>query len=113
MIKRQLPTPELLRKLLRYVPVTGKLFWRERPVEMFSDNGNGQKANASGWNTRYANKEAFTSNNTKGYRIGHIKRIRLGRLALSGLWKQVSGRKTKSITRMEIQQTIGGKIFAT
>lgn len=60
-------TPDLLRKLLRYEPDTGKLFWRERPIEMFSAD-----RHMNAWNARYKNREAFTTDNGKGYRKGKI-----------------------------------------
>jgi hypothetical protein len=48
-----------LRQLLRYDHETGKLFWLERPVSMFSGDGlNGASGEAVRWNRRYANKEA-------------------------------------------------------
>lgn len=49
-----------LRKILRYDPETGKLFWRER------DDCPKQ------WNTRYASKEAFTADTSHGYKHGKI-----------------------------------------
>jgi hypothetical protein len=60
------PTPEQLRKLLRYEPETGKLFWLPRPESMFPAPNN-----CRSWNTRYANTEAFTAND-KGYRVGGV-----------------------------------------
>lgn len=84
MAKRPLPSPELLRQLLRYEPETGKLFWRERPVEMFPAERHWKM-----WNTRFSGKEAFTASNTKGYLLGHI----FGRLLLSHrvIWAMVTG----------------------
>lgn len=61
------PTPEQLRKLLRYEPETGKLFWLPRPESMFS-NLRYYKA----WNTTWANKEAFTCCDTPGYKKGKV-----------------------------------------
>jgi len=55
-----------------YMAGTGKLFWLERPVEMFSDNGNGKEKNASRWNTRHARNEAFTHFNKDGYLHGSV-----------------------------------------
>ncbi len=63
----QLPSPETLRKLLRYEPETGKLFWCERPVE-FCKSGREHRR----WNTKYANKEAFTASDSSGYKHGSI-----------------------------------------
>ena len=66
---KPLPTPELLRKLFRYDPETGKLFWRVRAADLFADGNQGRCA---AWNTRYAGKEAFTSCDGKGYMGGRI-----------------------------------------
>ena len=60
MTQRDLPSPELLRKVMRYDPVCGKLFWLERPEDMFPDTGyGGRKACAAKWNARFAGKEAM------------------------------------------------------
>lgn len=64
---RDLPSPETLRKLLRYEPETGLLFWRARPV---TDFPNLRIANA--WNSRWAEKEALSNVNDAGYRRGAI-----------------------------------------
>ena len=67
MTEKNIPTPEELRKLLRYEPETGKLFWVPRPEESFAS------VNAArSWNTKYAGKEAFTSLDRDGYRQGTI-----------------------------------------
>jgi hypothetical protein len=60
------PTPEMLRKLLRYEPETGKMFWLPRPESMFPT-----PHSARTWNTKNANREAFTSSN-KTYKGGYI-----------------------------------------
>jgi hypothetical protein len=65
---KELPSPELLRKLLRYEPDTGRLFWRERPKGMFPS-----ERSCKWWNTRFGNKEAFTAINSDGYKFGTIK----------------------------------------
>ncbi len=67
MAERQLPSPEVLRQLLRYEPDTGKLFWKERPLGMF-----GTKRACSTWNARYAGNEALIGDNGVGYRVGRI-----------------------------------------
>lgn len=64
---KPLPSQAELLALLRYEPETGKLFWRERSIEMFPD----ERAWRS-WNTKHANKEAFTAPTTGGYRQGQI-----------------------------------------
>lgn len=59
MAKRQLPSPEDLRQLLRYEPATGKFYWlqsEKKPPQ---------------WNGRWAGKEAFTCE-SNGYLWGRI-----------------------------------------
>lgn len=63
-MKSTIPAPELLRKLLRYEPETGKLYWRERDARMFKNNN---ASSAKSWNTMYGGKEAGTICG-KGYR---------------------------------------------
>ena len=72
---KDLPTPETLRKLLRYEPDTGKLFWRERSAECFKDGNHTALHSCAIWNSRYANTEAFTLNRSTGYKQGHILRV--------------------------------------
>lgn len=67
MVKRIVPSPETLRELLRYEPDTGKLYWKERPRDLFK-NSQSWKA----WNTRYAGQLAFTSADSRGYLRGAI-----------------------------------------
>ena len=69
MAKRQLPSPEVLRQLLRYEPDTGKLFWKERGVEWF--RGLNPERTRNAWNTMNAGEEAFTAL-TAGYRQGSL-----------------------------------------
>lgn len=63
---KDLPPQDLLRKLLRYEPDTGKLFWLPRPREFFNSD---RACNAM--NAKLAGKEAFTCVNA-GYRKGRI-----------------------------------------
>lgn len=60
MTEKTLPTPEYLRKRLRYEPETGKLFWLDCD-EM-----------PNSWRARWVGKEAFTSDDGHGYRCGTI-----------------------------------------
>lgn len=71
-MKDELPPPELLRKLLRYEPKTGELYWHERTPDLFADGGHTAEHTCAKWNSRYAGKEAFTSLNTCGYKHGQI-----------------------------------------
>ena len=71
--KRKLPSPRVLRRLLDYNPETGELRWKERPVWMFANTHlGGRFASRKQWNTRYANRPAFTSVNDAGYFYGRV-----------------------------------------
>lgn len=71
MAKKNLPTIEMLHKLLVCDAEAGKLYWRKRTPDMFVDGKRKASHVCSIWNIRYAGKEAFTSNN-KGYRYGTV-----------------------------------------
>lgn len=73
MSAKELPSPELLRQLLRYEPDTGNLYWKERNVLLFNATKARSAEHACAqWNSRLAGKEAFTSDDGKGYRSGLI-----------------------------------------
>lgn len=59
--------PSILCKLLRYEPETGRLFWLPRPEHMFS-----RRRTFLQFNTCFANTEAFTAIDGRGYRSGRI-----------------------------------------
>lgn len=63
---RQLPDPALLRKLVRYEPDTGKLFWLPRTPEMFAEGRRGRDHVCKGWNTKNAGNEAFAHPHSNG-----------------------------------------------
>jgi hypothetical protein len=65
---KQLPAPELLRKLLRYDAGTGKLYWRTRHP---ADTGDAAEY-CERWNRRYAGAEAFTTRHNTGHLRGWI-----------------------------------------
>jgi len=71
-MKDNLPSPELLRKLLRYEPETGKLFWLPRDRDFFKSF-----RSYMSWNARDANTEAFTAIDTSGYKNGRILSVSL------------------------------------
>lgn len=88
---KPLPSPEMLRKLLRYDPETGKLFWRERFPESFSDGGHGGKiAACRAWNTRYSGKEALGYIQSNGYKAGGIggKKIKAHRAVWAVIYEE-------------------------
>lgn len=88
MATRQLPDADLLRKLLRYDPETGKLYWRERPVEMFEGGKYPAERLADFWNRKNAGKEAFTAK-TQGYGHGAINGQKFR--AHRAIWKMMTG----------------------
>lgn len=76
---KELPPVELLRKLLRYEPETGKLFWRQRSQDMFCRNQDFVR-----WNNRYSETEAMAAAHSNGYKFGTLlkyKNIRAHRAA--------------------------------
>lgn len=72
MATKPIPTPDLLRQLLRYEPETGKLFWLERSPSLFQDSYRTADGCAANWNSRWAGKEAFTSRMAAGHLQGRI-----------------------------------------
>lgn len=84
MATKDLPSPEVLRQLLRYEPETGKMYWLPRPSGMFSD-----PMAAKRWNARYAEREAFTSIDVRGYVQAGILGHRLA--AHRVIWAFVTG----------------------
>ena len=90
MAKRQLPSPEVLRQLLRYEPDTGKLFWLPRTPAHFEDTCGRTKEHACAiWNARYAGREAMTAVNNSGYRSGSVGGV--GTSAHRAVWALESG----------------------
>lgn len=75
MARRQLPSIDLLRQLLRYDPDTGKLFWRERDNPVV--------------NARLAGKEALSTKDKDGYLVGLLGGKRM--LAHRVVWATVYG----------------------
>ena len=77
---KPLPTPEMVRKLLRYDPDTGKLYWRPRVGD-------------TKFNSRYAGTETFTSTARNGYMVGtllgsNLKAHRVIWVIVNGDWPE-------------------------
>ena len=81
---------DLVRRLLRYDPNTGKLYWKARTPDMFS-HCKSPHGICKMWNKRYAQTEAFTPLGSGGYKIGtifcrHLKAHRVIWLMKTGEW---------------------------
>lgn len=74
MAKKDYPPPSLLCQLLTYMPETGKFYWKERDVLMFSHLKN-PLAYQTSWNKSNAGKEAFTATEAWGYKHGSVLNI--------------------------------------
>lgn len=72
MTNKQLPSPDLLRKLLRYDPETGKLFWLKRPRNFFASD-----KSCAWWNKMFGEKEALCFVDSFGYKVGTIRPFRV------------------------------------
>lgn len=89
MASKALPSQEVLRQLLRYEPDTGKLFWRSRGPEWFTDDKQAREHNAAIWNSRFAGAVAISTAGSDGYLRGPV----LGKIyaAHRVIWKMVHG----------------------
>lgn len=94
MAAKALPAQDVLNQLLSYDPETGKLFWKERPVSMFTSGKQTAEHNAAIWNGKNANKEAFTAL-SRGYKVGRIGDV--GFFAHRVIWKMVYGTEPEQI----------------
>ncbi len=69
---KELPSPETLRKLLRYEPETGNLFWLPRDREFFKSD-----RDCMAWNTRFSGKHALGYTKALGYKSGRVMKVEL------------------------------------
>jgi len=90
MAKKPLPSPELLRQLLRYEPDTGKLFWRER-TPLSEPNDKKRKI----FNTQFVGKEALTTKLQQGCLMGSVKKTKV--YAHRVIWAIVYGEWPKEV----------------
>ena len=65
---KELPPPELVRKLLRYDADTGKLYWRARSPDVLGEAPTYLRT----WNRRFAESEAFTTRHNTGHLRGWL-----------------------------------------
>ena len=92
---KKLPSQETLKKLFRYEPDTGKLFWREQTPDMFEDGKYSAERKCKAWNSKYAGKEALTADDGQGYKKGIIFKVsyRAHRI----IWKLVNDEEPPQI----------------
>lgn len=95
MATKPLPPKHVLLQLLRYEPEAGKLFWKERPVSMFSDGEQTAVHNSRIWNGKNAGNEAFKTTLPHGYKYASISRRKF--LAHRIIWKMVYGEEPPTI----------------
>ncbi|KPL67431.1 hypothetical protein SZ64_04515 [Erythrobacter sp. SG61-1L] len=79
--------PALLRRLLRYEPETGKLYWLARTADSWPD---APPSKRQAWNSQFAGKETFRTCGSHGYQAGPIMG-RTGFLAHRIAWAIVYG----------------------
>jgi len=78
MANQPLPSPVLVRQLLRYEPDTGRLFWLERmPETVASDRASTRVRICRNWNARFQGQEAFATVSLRGYYVGVLCGIRM------------------------------------
>lgn len=99
MDSKTLPDQDLLNQLLTYEPDTGKLFWKERPVEMFNSDKQSSAHNAAIWNGKNAGNEAFKTQLPLGHRYASINKIKM--LAHRVIWKMVTGEEADVIDHID------------
>ena len=78
MTKKHLPTPDVLRQLLRYNAETGNLFWREASPCMFDDSAYSAERKCKAWNGKYSGKIALNYEcKVHRYKYGEIFGVKL------------------------------------
>ena len=109
---RELPSPQFLRKILRYDAETGRLFWRYRMPDTFNCASKAACLNAAlAFNTRFCGTEAFTSIDGGGYLCGRInnrkyKAAHVIWAMLEGTWPQETGFVVDHINRVRTDNRI-------
>lgn len=89
MAAHPLPSPELLRQLLRYEPDTGLLFWREFRAEHLSHRRRLKAGAVEKWNRRHCGQITFQTKHGCGYLLGFIQGHNI--LAHRAIWAIQTG----------------------
>lgn len=96
MAAKALPDYDVLHKLLRYEPESGTLYWRERPLDMFTASGRfTAEAFCRGWNNSFANKPALNCIEPRGYRKGAVFGVIYAAHRI--IWKMETGQDPQDI----------------
>ncbi|MCP5095383.1 MAG: hypothetical protein GY943_07520 [Chloroflexi bacterium] len=88
-------TQEFLNDILHYEPSTGRLYWRQRTIDMFKDGKQPAKSAMNRWNANNAGKEAFLTPHSAGYVTSGILGITC--YGHRVIWKMVHGVDAKQI----------------
>ena len=72
MANSQLPTIEILHKLLVCDAETGTLIWKPRPLSFFRDGKQSAKHNQCAWNAKFSQVPAFNTIANSGYFVGSL-----------------------------------------
>jgi hypothetical protein len=83
-------TPDLIKRMVRYEPDTGRLFWLPRDRKFFDS-----EASYRIFHERFAGREAFTSKSTWGYLVAHPLRVTLA--AHQAAWAIIYGEWPKGL----------------
>jgi hypothetical protein len=67
-----MPCQDMLHRLMIYNPDTGKIYWRKRTADLFTSQKRSAEQICKVWNGHFAGKEAFTAEDSHGYRHGQI-----------------------------------------
>jgi hypothetical protein len=99
MASKALPSQEVLCQILRYETDTGKLFWKERGLERFTEGKQRREHNAAIWNGRFAGKEAFITALPTGHRYAGIFGVKY--LAHRIIWKMIHNEDAVGIDHID------------
>lgn len=96
---KPIPSQEHLHARLIYEPDTGLLFWKERPASGFPAKTPGRsKSLCDLWNSRYANKPAFTFIRG-GYHVGCFDKENY--FAHRIIWKMETGEEPEAVDHID------------
>jgi hypothetical protein len=72
MAVKELPPPDLLRKVIDYCPDTGRMIWKKRGPELFDAPAEHLQRVMNAWNSRFSDKAACLRKSTSGYYVSCI-----------------------------------------